>query len=105
MDQIESDRAVVKSLNLAPSEIALLCAHFQDQGILFHAPFFLSMSDEAVHVDSKGTTWRVDTKELARKLSATGLEERRALTRGIFRFWDRYPREDPALAMRMSGLI
>ncbi len=105
MEAIEQDRGIIRTLNLEPAEIALLCARFQDEGISFHAPLFMSLSTEAVYDDSKGRRWRVDTKELARKLSATRVEERRALTRAVFRFWEQYPNTDPAEAMRNAGLI
>lgn len=104
-DAIEQERAIIKTLNLEPPEIAMLCARFQDEGISFSAPLFLSLTAEAVCNDSSGRQWRVDTKELARKLTATGLEERRALTRAIFRFWEQYPNTPPADAMRIAGLI
>ena len=105
MEAIEQDRAIIRTLNFEPAEIALLCARFQDEGISFHAPLFMALSTEAVHSDSKGKQWRVDTKELARKLSATRFEERRALTRAIFRFWEQYPNTDPIDAMRNAGLV
>ena len=102
--EIEQDRAIIKTLNLEPAEIALLCARFQDEGISFHT-FFLSLSTEAVHNDSKGRQWRVDTKELARKLSATCFVERRALARAISQFWEQYPNTPPGDAMHNAGLV
>ena len=105
MEAIDQDRAVIKPLSLNPAEIALLCARFRDEGIPLNAPMFMSLTSEEVHNDSKGTQWRVDSRELARKLTATNFEERRALTRAIFRFWQQYPAVDPANAMRTSGLI
>jgi hypothetical protein len=103
MEAIEQDRAIIKTLSLEPAEIAMLCARFQNEDIC--GPFFMSLGNEAVHNDLKGKQWRVDTKELARKLNATGIKERGALTRAIFRFWEQYPNADPADAMRNAGLV
>jgi len=105
MDAIEHDRIIIKALSLDPAELALLCARFKDEGIPFCAPFFLSLSKEAVHNDSRGIHWRVDTKTLARKIGATSTEERRALTRAIFRFWEQYLAAGAADAMHTAGLI
>jgi hypothetical protein len=104
MATVEQDRALIKTLNFDPAELALLCVRFQDEGVPFSAPCFLSLSEEAVHRDSRGIYWRVDTKALAQKLTAAGLDERRALTRAIFRFWEQYPAVPPAAAMRIAGL-
>jgi hypothetical protein len=103
MAAIEEDRAIIRTLNLGPAEIALLCARFKDEEM--YGPFFISLSAEAVHQDSNGNQWRVDTKELARKLDATRIEERGALTRSIFRFWEQFPNTDPAEAIRNAGLL
>jgi hypothetical protein len=105
MHVIEHDRTIIKALNLDPAELALVCARFQDEGIPLSAPFFLSLNEEAVHNDSRGIHWRVDTKTLAEKLSAVGPEARRALNRAIFRFWEQYPAARPADAMFTAGLI
>jgi len=104
MANIEQDRTIIKALNLNPAELALLCVRFQDEGVPLSAPCFLSLSKEAVHRDSRGRDWRVDTKALSQKLTAASLDERRALSRGIFRFWEQYPAVPPADAMHTAGL-
>jgi len=105
MDTVEQDRALIKPMNLELAETALLCVRFQDESIPLDAPSFLSLDNEIAHDDSKGIQWRVDTKALARKLTAASTSQRRALTRAIFRFWERYPSSNPAEAMRNSGLV
>jgi hypothetical protein len=105
METIEQDRTIIKALNFNHAELALLCARFQDEGVPLSAPFFLSFSEEAVHTDSRGMHWHVDTKALAQKLTAMSLNERRALSRAIFRFWEQYPAVRPVDAMHIAGLI
>jgi len=105
MDSIEHDRTIIKGLKLDPAELALLCARFQDEGIPLAAPLILSLNDEAVHNDSRGIHWRVDTKILAQKISGASPEVRRALNRAIFRFWEQYPAARPADAMYTAGLM
>ena len=104
MATIEEDRTIIEALNLNPAELALLCVRFQDEGVPLSAPCFLSLSEEAVRRDSQGIYWRVDTRALAQKLTAAGLDERRALSRAIFRFWEQYPAAPPAAAMHTAGL-
>ncbi|HJU11291.1 MAG TPA: hypothetical protein VJ728_10460 [Candidatus Binataceae bacterium] len=103
--EVGADRAIIKGLNLSRPEITFLCVCFEGEGIPSNAPFFLSLTNQAEHEDSRGIHWRVNTKTLAQKLSNTDLQQRHALNRAIFRFWEHYPAAPPADAMYAAGLI
>ncbi len=105
MDQSAiDDHAYIKPMNLSVEEIAVLCDRFEKGNIPLHGTF-ASLSAEMVSTSSSGRTWRVDTRQLAEKLARSDALQRMALNRAIARFWEHYPAEDPAAAMRAAGFI
>lgn len=82
----------------------MLCDRFENEGIPLWGSL-LATEHEAVSTSQSGRTWRVDIRHLAEKLTQSDPDQRKALNRAIARFWEHYPAEDPAAAMRAAGFI